>query len=110
MRWSINIDRAKWNQWSPLSFRAFRRLVDDGDFNVDVPIANLLPGDNTVTIAASFRDGRVLTKEVAIVKETGACLLPLRIDWAMVKNPQDVGQIVDGRWEPGGRTVARGGR
>jgi hypothetical protein len=99
-----DLDRLTWypsanpREWVPLSFRAFRRLVDDGDFNVDLPIARLKPGTNEFTIAAYFRDGRTATRTVKVVRETGDTPLPVQIRWRDVGRPQDVGQIVDGRW------------
>jgi hypothetical protein len=83
---------------TPLSFRAYRRLVDDGDFNADIPIGGLQPGPNNVTITARFRDGEVLEKTVTVVKESGSRSLPVKIRWKDVKDPQDAGQYVDGLW------------
>lgn len=101
-RWR-EIDTLSWklNQQPavPLSFRAYRRLVDDGDFNADVPIARLRPGANEVVITAQLRDGAMLSRTVTVHKESGARPLPFTIRWRDVKNPQDVGQYVDGRWE-----------
>lgn len=93
LRWTLN-----GRSWAPVSFRAFRRLAEDGDFNVDVPIARLVPGENVVRLTARLRDGRTVERSVTIVKETGATALPLRIDWATLTDPQDAGQYVDGRW------------
>lgn len=99
LTWSLNNQAAV-----PLSFRAYRRLVADGDFNADVPIARLKPGANTVTVTARLRDGSVASRKVTLVKETGRSPFPCEITWANVRNPQDVGQYVDGRWRltPGG--------
>jgi hypothetical protein len=57
------VDTLEWRTGSrqygtPVSFRAFRRLVSDGDFNVDVPIGILRPGENVVKLTARFRDDR----------------------------------------------------
>lgn len=82
----------------PLNFRAHRRLIDDGDFNADIPIGRLRPGENAVTITARFRDGQTLSRTVTVVKENGSRPLPVVIRWKDVKNPQDVGQYVDGLW------------
>jgi len=82
----------------PLSFRAYRRLVEDGDFNADIPIGMLKLGTNIVKLTARFRDGRTLEQTAMILKGTGAQPLPIHISWAGVTNMQDVGQIVDGRW------------
>lgn len=82
----------------PLSFRAYRRLVEEGDFNVDVPIGMLRTGENTITLIARYRDGSTATRDVVVVKSTGRRPLPFRIDWSAVTDPQNVGQYVDGRW------------
>lgn len=85
--------------WTPLSFRAFRRLAVDGDFNADIPIAALKPGENTVAITARFLDGTVRERKLVVRKETGSSPLPCRIEWRKIRDPQDVGQYVDGRWK-----------
>ena len=95
----------------PVSFRAFRRLAEDGDFNIDVPIAWLFPGENTINLKARFRDGTEATRPVVVLKETGEVSLPMRIDWQRLSDPQEAGQYVDGHWTltPGGlRTVKTG--
>jgi hypothetical protein len=83
---------------TPLSFRAFRRLIADGDFNADIPIGGLQRGPNAITVTARFKDGNTLTKTVTVVKESGASRLPVRIRWRDLKDPQDAGQYVDGMW------------
>ncbi len=83
---------------TPLSFRAYRRLVADGDFNADIPIGGLAPGPNEITITARYRDGEVLTRSVTVARESGSRPLPVSIRWKEVRNPQDVGQYVDGEW------------
>lgn len=83
----------------PLSFRAFRRLVADGDFNVDIPIGRLRTGANTITLTTRLRDGRSLSRALTLTKESGDSRLPFTIEWRKVARPQDVGQIIDGHWE-----------
>lgn len=86
--------------FTPLSFRAYRRLVDDGDFNADVPIGRLRPGPNTIRIEAKYRDGQMVSKEVQVIREAGGPRpLPLTIRWAELKHLNDAGQAVDGHWE-----------
>jgi hypothetical protein len=96
---------------TPLSFRAHRRLVHDGDFNADVPIGMLQPGANTITITARYRDGQVVERQFTLHKEKGSQPLPVRIVWSKVQNPQDVGQYVDGQWKltPEGLRTAQTG-
>ena len=82
----------------PLSFRAFRRLVSDGDFNADIPIGGLAPGPNEITVTARFRDGAVVSRTVTLARESGRRPLPARIRWREVRDPQEAGQYVDGKW------------
>jgi len=97
------LDRLEWslNQGGPvpLSFRAYRRLAADGDFNADVPIGMLEPGTNTLEVTAHFLDLKPITRTIAIIKKAGSCPFPCDIRWSDVKNPQDVGQYVDGWWK-----------
>lgn len=92
--WSLNRSTP-----APISYRAYRRLVADGDFNIDLPVGKLKPGGNQLVLALRLRDGRSLTRTVTIDRQTGSTPLPLHLRWSGVKNPADVGQIVDGRWE-----------
>lgn len=82
----------------PLSFRAFRRLARDGDFNADVPIGMLAAGRNTVAIEAWFRDGRSARKDVTVIRQNGSSPLPLQVRWRDVRHIDDAGQAVDGEW------------
>jgi len=93
LTWSLN-RRGE----TPLSFRAFRRLAEDGDFNVDVPLGALRPGPNTITLTARLRDGREIRREVMVTAGSGTRPLPVRIAWSGLQDPQDAGQYVDGRW------------
>jgi hypothetical protein len=106
LEWSLN-----WYQAVPLSFRAFRRLAANGDFNADVPVGMLDPGSNQFYVTAYFKDWDPITHTVTIVHENGSTPLPCEIQWHEVGNPQDVGQYVDGRWqltEAGLRTATTG--
>lgn len=81
----------------PLSFRAFRRLAKDGDFNADIPIAALKPGVNEVKLEARWRDGQRVEQSVTIERAaTGASRLPY--DARFDRPPQSAGQYVDGEW------------
>jgi hypothetical protein len=81
-----------------LSFRAYRRLAEDGDFNADIPIGMLEPGPNGILLKATMRDGRIVTRTATIIRETGTRPLPVEIAWGELSSPHDVGQTVDGRW------------
>lgn len=95
----------------PLSFREFRRLSRDGDFNADVPIGLLAPGRNTITIEAHFRDGRSARHDITVIRQDGSTPLPFQIRWRDVRHVDDVGQAVDGEWllTPSGLRTARPG-
>lgn len=91
--WSLN-EQAE----VPLSFRAYRRLAADGDFNADIPLGRLRMGENSVKLNARWRDGHTASRTITIVRESGRSTLPCTIRWSTVSNLQDVGQCVDGRW------------
>lgn len=109
------VDRLFWSVngrgGSPMQFRAYRRLVEDGDFNADIPIAWLRPGVNTVKITASMKDGSTAETSILVHKLKGNSTLPFIVDWDKVSDPQEIGQYVDGRWkrsEKGLRTAQVG--
>jgi regulation of enolase protein 1 (concanavalin A-like superfamily) len=86
-----------------------RRLVNAGDFNVDLSAADLSDGANTVAITAWDGAGNETTAVVA-VDYTGGVVspLPYSIDWGTLsadEQIQDVSQVVDGRWGLEGSTV-----
>jgi len=94
-----------------MEFKAYRRLVEDGDFNADIPIDQLMDGENTITLEARTGEGAVIRESLKVNRETGDCQLPFQIRWQEVANPQDVGQYVDGKWrltEKGLRTAQVG--
>lgn len=76
----------------------FRRLGGPGHFNVDLPLAALRDGTNEVLLAARHPDGSQLEQRVTLERVRGSCPLPLHLDWASVRSPEDAGWCVDGRW------------
>ena len=88
----------------PLSFRAYRRLAVDGDFNADVPLGRLKLGENTIAIRATNRQGEAAEKTITVIREEGSSPLPYKIQWSTVDDATDVGQLVDDKWviEEGG--------
>lgn len=81
-----------------------RRLARKGDFNIDIPYAMLLSGNNQVVITA--RDsGNVIAVDTVNVEYVAGNTwpAPYNIDWSTVTNLSDVAQPVDGLW-----TVASG--
>jgi hypothetical protein len=95
LTWKLN----KQTYPTPLSFRAFRRIVEDGDFNIDIPVGWLNPDTNIVILTAHFHDDSALEHKVKIIKQQGSSDLPYTIKWDDVKNIQDAGQVVDGNWK-----------
>lgn len=82
-----------------LSFREFRRLAADGDFNADIPLGILGAGENTVTLTGRLRDGRQFSQSMVVDRGAGASpRLPFTIDWSRVRDVQEVGQAIDGLW------------
>lgn len=76
------------------------RLVDTGDFNVEIDHASLNAGANTVVITATDNLGNTATHTVTVNwANTGQVWpLPYSIDWSTVSNISDVAQVVDGNW------------
>lgn len=97
----------------PLSFEEDnKRIARTGDFNVEILRSILKPGDNSVEIIATNRQGSTFRKEVTLAYEPdpGNWPLPYAIDWSSVSKIPDAAQVVDGEWEltPAGvRTVRR---
>ena len=91
-----------------------RRLQNEGDFNIDIDYVELdgSSTDDVVTIRATLNDASVVTKDVIIDYEAGSTWSSnYSIDWSTVTDPQDVLQIVDGKWSfdaNGIRTVENG--
>jgi regulation of enolase protein 1 (concanavalin A-like superfamily) len=76
------------------------RLVDTGDFNVEIDHASLNNGINTVVITATDNQNHTITHTVTVNwNNTGQVWpLPYSIDWSTVTNIQNVAQVVDGQW------------
>jgi hypothetical protein len=85
------------------------RLAETGDFNLEINLAELFPGENNIVINATNTLGKSISQKVVVNYTTDKqWSLPYSVDFAEVKNIQDVAQIVDGHWtlENGGaRTV-----
>jgi hypothetical protein len=86
------------------------RLAAAGDFNIDLPYAQLAAGQNQVVITATDHLGNAKTETVE-VEHVGGNTWPAAysIDWRAVTKVQEVVQIVDGLWtleENGIRTAA----
>jgi hypothetical protein len=82
-----------------LKFTQYRRLVEDGDFNADIPVTSLATGLNEVVLQATDIQGRVGKANVNIQRyPKGDYPLPAHIRWRSVIDPEDVGQYTDGKW------------
>lgn len=79
-----------------------RRLVEPGDFNIDLDVADLATGPNTVEIAATDGAGNTTLQSVSVDYQPGTVWpLPYGVDWSFLTDDaeiQDVAQVVDGRW------------
>lgn len=85
-----------------------QRLQNEGDFNVEIAYADLVPGLNEVIIHAV--DGIGLATDETVQVEYVVDPAPstaLSIDWSTVTDASDVVQVVDGNWVrvPGGMRI-----
>jgi hypothetical protein len=89
-----------------LSVGPFRRLEAAGDFNVEIPFAELQIGVNLVEIRAADRFGYQATRTVTL-QYPGDTIRSLgeTIDWSATTRVEDVAQVVDGRWDIVGNTL-----
>jgi hypothetical protein len=84
-----------------------KRLFREGDFNIELPVAALNPGANTVTITAKSGADEV-TENVTVNYQAGNTMpIPTTVNWSSLGgNIQSAAQIVDGRWQiSGGKLV-----
>ena len=81
------------------SLSDLRRLVDVGDFNIDLNVNDLNDGPNDVTILATdyLNNTDQLTMTVNYDSST-VWPLPYYVDWNKTGSIQDVAQVVDGKW------------
>jgi hypothetical protein len=78
----------------------YPRLVEIGDFNVEIDHANLNNGANTVVITAVDNVGNQSTQTVTVNYVAGQTWpLPYSVDWSTVSDISSVAQIVDGKWQ-----------
>ena len=73
-----------------------QRLAAVGDFNIELPVAELNSGANTVLIKANNGEAT----QVVTVNYTAGTVwpLPYTADWNASIDIQNVAQVVDGRW------------
>lgn len=83
-----------------------RRLVSDGDFNIDIPWTSLQDGSNTVTITATDSNSiTTITDVIVDFNSVNVWPLPYTADWSQASTIEDVAQVVDGDWTIVGDTV-----
>ncbi|MBK1875516.1 dienelactone hydrolase family protein [Pelagicoccus mobilis] len=76
------------------------RLARPGDFNIDINVDELSPGENTLRLYSEFRDGSVIEKEVSIfVHQATSIPKELDLDLTQLNSIPEQIQIVDGKWE-----------
>ena len=80
-----------------------RRLLNSGDFNIDIDAADLVPGSNTVEITAIDDDSNTTIEIVTINYSAGNTWpVPYTVDWSTlsgIEEVNDVAHVVDGKWE-----------
>jgi hypothetical protein len=76
-----------------------RRLAGKGDFNADIPIGDLVQGQNRLLLTAvdSLGNSSSLAAKFHFNRKSG-WPLPYSIEWRMVDDLQKVVQEVDGPW------------
>lgn len=76
-----------------------RRLANSGDFNIDIDVADLVNGSNTVEIKATDSRNNFSSRIVTVNYTAGQTWsLPYTVDWDLVSDVSEVAQIVDGSW------------
>ncbi len=76
------------------------RLVEQGDFNVELDYNLLLAGLNEVLLTAVDDDGNAVSQRVWVDYDPdGRWPKTTTVDWSTVTDLQDAAQVVDGRWE-----------
>jgi hypothetical protein len=77
-----------------------RRLINIGDFNIDIDAEDLTNGSNTVDLFAEDDEGNVNFKSVTITYTPGNVWnLNSTIDWQNTSAITNEAQIVDGKWQ-----------
>lgn len=85
-----------------------QRLADAGDFNVEIPLQDLVDGNNTLVLTAIDSVGAQAIKTVTIVySANNVWPLPFTANWNGSSSIQAVAQPIDGLWtmDVGSNTV-----
>ena len=76
-----------------------QRLADAGDFNVEIPLADLVNGNNTLVLTAIDANGIQTNKTVTVAYTANHVWpLPVTTNWNSSTDIQDVAQAIDGLW------------
>lgn len=75
-----------------------RRLQRPGDFNVEIPIEDLLPDKNTVLIEAVDQNGDLYREMIALIWAPEKTTPEFSINWSEVQDLTDIAQPIDGFW------------
>lgn len=82
------------------------RLHAEGDFNIELALADLPPGESSVTITAVDGAGASDEEVMTVFNASGAIWpLPYTIDWSGVFAINSVAQVTDGWWVVSGDGV-----
>jgi len=83
----------------PLSIGSnIKRLYGNGDFNIELPYAQMIDGANTVIIKARDNSAQA-TKTVTVNYDAGNVWpLPYTANWGALGSVQAGAQVVDGQW------------
>jgi hypothetical protein len=75
-----------------------RRLLREGDFNIEIDISSLVEGDNHLEITSANEVGLRSAAAVTVEFHQRSWPLPYRLDWSQVSQAQEALQIIDGHW------------
>jgi hypothetical protein len=79
-----------------------RRLQNKGDFNIDIALTELIPGENKILLSARNHNDVVSQESISLHYSVGSIWpLPDHLRWASIENLQDSVQLVDGLWSIG---------
>ncbi|MBW1813148.1 MAG: hypothetical protein JRJ39_05585, partial [Deltaproteobacteria bacterium] len=82
-----------------------RRLVSDGDFNIEIDKGKLNIGINRLAINAVDKNGSRASREVIVEFKENIWPLPYSVNWKSVSGIQEVVQVVDGVWILDGKGI-----
>jgi hypothetical protein len=79
----------------------YRRLVANGDFNIDLDVEDLLDGQNQVIITAvnsNLPPNTQIDTVIVHYSEGNVWPIPYTAEWDTLDQIEDVAQVVDGLW------------